>query len=169
MKTKPKLPASQRAESAKKKLKLKVPCPLMITPLRFRTLAAASGWNECSLITTYRQGLEPRLRLQLALYDDSHGLEKLMQLSIRCENRMQSCYEDQSPLSITPIHRSEITRTPEAGSEPMQVNTNRLSSVDRQRRLTWGLCLYCGIGGHVIALCPIHPPSPMVSAIEPTT
>ncbi len=100
--------------------------------LRIRTLAAASGWNERSLITTYRQGLEPRLRLQLAAYEDSHGLEKLMQLSVRCANRMQSCYEDQSPLSITPLlRRSEITSTPEPGSEPMQVDTNRLSFVER--------------------------------------
>ncbi len=34
--------------------------------LHFRTLAAASEWNERSLLTTYCQGLEPRLRLQLA-------------------------------------------------------------------------------------------------------
>ncbi len=40
--------------------------------LKFRTLAAASGWNERSLLTTYRQGLEPRVRLQLAAYDDSY-------------------------------------------------------------------------------------------------
>ncbi len=30
--------------------------------LRFCTLAASSGWNERSLLTTYRQGLEPSLR-----------------------------------------------------------------------------------------------------------
>ncbi len=57
--------------------------------LKFRTLAAASGWNEHSLLTTYRQGLEPRVRLQLSAYDDFYGLEKCIQLSIRCANRMQ--------------------------------------------------------------------------------
>ncbi|KAK3536372.1 hypothetical protein QTP86_008537 [Hemibagrus guttatus] len=41
--------------------------------LQFRTLAAASGWNEQALITTYRQGLDPRIRLHLAAYEDSIG------------------------------------------------------------------------------------------------
>ncbi len=45
--------------------------------LKFRTLAAASGWNECLLLTTYWQGLEPRVRLQLTAYDNSYGLECL--------------------------------------------------------------------------------------------
>ncbi|KAK3548348.1 hypothetical protein QTP70_010579 [Hemibagrus guttatus] len=48
----------------------------------FRTLAAASGWNEQALITTYRQGLDPRVQLHLAAYKDSTGLEKFIQLSI---------------------------------------------------------------------------------------
>ncbi|KAK3542360.1 hypothetical protein QTP86_025865 [Hemibagrus guttatus] len=51
--------------------------------LQFRTLAAASGWNEQALITTYRQGLDPRIRLHLAAYEDSIELEKFIQLSIR--------------------------------------------------------------------------------------
>ncbi len=57
--------------------------PIKEYALRFRTLAAASGWNERSLITTYRQGLEPRLRLQMASYDDNFGLETMIQHSIR--------------------------------------------------------------------------------------
>jgi len=52
--------------------------------LQFRTLAASSGWNEQALITTYRQGLDPRVRLHLAAYEDSIGLERFIQLSIRC-------------------------------------------------------------------------------------
>ncbi|KAK3574048.1 hypothetical protein QTP86_001328 [Hemibagrus guttatus] len=42
--------------------------------LQFRTLATASGWNEQALITTYRQGLDPRMQLYLAAYEDSIGL-----------------------------------------------------------------------------------------------
>lgn len=62
--------------------------------LKFRTLAAASGWNEGSLLTTYRQGLEPQVRLHLAAYDDSIGLERFIQPSIRFTNCMQSCLEE---------------------------------------------------------------------------
>ncbi len=35
--------------------------------LRFRTLAASSGWNERSLLTTYCQGLEPSAVASLSL------------------------------------------------------------------------------------------------------
>lgn len=60
--------------------------------LKFRTLAAASGWNEHSLLIAYRQGLVPKLRLQLAAYDDSYGLVCFIQLSIGCANHMESCF-----------------------------------------------------------------------------
>ncbi|MGL5802581.1 MAG: hypothetical protein ACRCX7_08325 [Cetobacterium sp.] len=59
--------------------------------LQFRTLAAASGWNKQALITIYRQGLDPRIRLHLAAYKDSIGLEKFIQLSIRFATHMQLC------------------------------------------------------------------------------
>ncbi|ROJ30503.1 Retrotransposon-like protein 1 [Anabarilius grahami] len=59
--------------------------------LQFRTLAASSGWNEQALITTFCQGLEPNVRLHLAAYEDSEGLERFIQLAIRVGSRMQSC------------------------------------------------------------------------------
>ncbi len=31
-----------------------------------------------------------------------------------------------------------------------------------------GLCLYCGASGHMIMACPLRPPRPMVSAIQPS-
>lgn len=60
----------------------------------FRTLAASSGWNERSLLTTYRQGLEPSLRLHLSAYDDNMGLERFLQLSIHVANRIQGGMEE---------------------------------------------------------------------------
>lgn len=65
--------------------------------LQFRTLAASSGWNEQALLTTYRQGLEARVRLHLAAYEDTIGLERFIQLSIRFATRMQSCLEEPAP------------------------------------------------------------------------
>ncbi len=49
--------------------------PIHQYSLKFRTLAAASSWNEPSLLTAFRQGLNSCLRLQLAAYDDTYGLE----------------------------------------------------------------------------------------------
>ncbi|ROL41612.1 hypothetical protein DPX16_22955 [Anabarilius grahami] len=99
--------------------------------LQFRTLAASSGWNEQVLITTYRQGLDPRLRLHLTAYEDSIGLERFIQLSIRFGSRMQSCIEEHhsQPLFNTLLRRSEPISPPEPASEPMQVENSRLLNV----------------------------------------
>ncbi len=78
--------------------------------LKFRTLAAASGWNEPSLITAFRQGLNPRLKSHLAAYDDTHGLEKFIQLAIRCSNRINIRPTDSTPapaIVTPPNHQPE--------------------------------------------------------------
>ncbi|ROL41282.1 Retrotransposon-derived protein PEG10 [Anabarilius grahami] len=46
--------------------------------LKFRTLAAASRWNERSLLTTYRQGLETRVWLHLTSYEVSKKPEPIL-------------------------------------------------------------------------------------------
>ncbi|ROI96441.1 Retrotransposon-derived protein PEG10 [Anabarilius grahami] len=137
--------------------------------LQFRTLAAVCGWNEQALITTYRQGLEPRVRLHLAACEDSIK-KKFIQHSIRCATHMQACLQEHQDqlLSISPLCRSEPVSSPEPANEPMDVENSRLTPSERQRRLTLNLCLYCGTPGHAIAACPIRPPRPMVSAIIPS-
>ncbi|KAI2661165.1 Transposon Tf2-9 polyprotein [Labeo rohita] len=102
--------------------------------LKFRTLAAASGWNERSLLTTYRLGLEPKLRLQLAALDDHIGLEKFIQHSIRCSDRMTSYLSEETAL----LRRPEQNSPPEPATEPMILDSGKLSSTERQRRLTRG-------------------------------
>ncbi|ROL48464.1 Retrotransposon-derived protein PEG10 [Anabarilius grahami] len=137
--------------------------------IQFRTLAAASGWNEQALITTYRQGLDPRVRLHLAAYEDSIGLEKFIQLSTRFATRMQLCLDEHQgqPLFPSPFRQPELISHPEPASEPMHVEYSRLTSTERQRRLTQNLCIYCGCSGHFIAECPFRPVRPMVSVIMP--
>ncbi|ROI96427.1 Retrotransposon-derived protein PEG10 [Anabarilius grahami] len=138
--------------------------------LQFRTLAAVCGWNEQALITTYRQGLEPRVWLQLAACEDTIGVEKFIQHSIRCATRMQACLQEHQDqfLPISSLCRSEPVSSPEPANEPMDVENSRLTSSERQRRLTLHLCLYCGAPGHMISACPIRPPRPMVSASIPS-
>ncbi len=143
--------------------------PIHEYALKFRTLAAASGWDESPLLTTYRQGLEAHLRLHLAAYDDTMGLERFIQLSIRVASRMHSCMKDQQSLThCNPLlRRPENISPPEPVPEPMLVDNSRLSLTERHRRLSQGLCLYCGASGHTITTCPVHPPRLMVSAITP--
>ncbi|ROL47934.1 Retrotransposon-derived protein PEG10 [Anabarilius grahami] len=125
--------------------------------LQFRTLAVASSWNKCSLINTYRQGLNPRLRQHLATYNDAIGLERFNHLSIRTDRRMQPCLEDLQGQPSPPRPRQpKSTSSPEP--EAMQLDNTHLTVSERQRRLTQGLCLYCG---SVITACPIRPPRPM--------
>ncbi|KAK3507866.1 hypothetical protein QTP70_002199 [Hemibagrus guttatus] len=118
--------------------------------LQFRTLAAASGWNEQALITTYRQGLDPRIRLHLAAYEDSIGLEKFIQLSIRFATRMQLCLEEHQAQPLFPAapRRPEPVSRPEPANEPMDLEHSDLAATERQRewqrRLAQNRCFYCG-------------------------
>ncbi|KAL0172165.1 hypothetical protein M9458_032476, partial [Cirrhinus mrigala] len=132
--------------------------------LRFRTLAAASGWNEQSLLTTYRLGLEPKLRMQLAALDDNMGLEKFIQLSLRCSERIQSYQCNQEPDNNALLRPSEPASPSEP--EPMILESGRLTSAERQRRLTRGLCMYCGASGHVRLNCPLRPVRTAVSGLH---
>ncbi|KAI2644628.1 Transposon Tf2-6 polyprotein [Labeo rohita] len=131
----------------------------------FRTLAAASGWNERSLLTTYRLDLEPKLRLQLAALDDHIGLEKFIQHSIRCSDRMTSYLSEENAL----LHRPEQDSSPEPATEPMILDSGKLSSTERQRRLTRGLCLYCGGSGHMKLNCLSRPRRTWVSVLQSET
>ncbi len=57
--------------------------------VHFRTLAATSGWNETALLSAYRQGLDPRIRTQMVIYDVSVVLESFMQKANRIAQRFQ--------------------------------------------------------------------------------
>ncbi len=112
--------------------------------LQFCTLAASCGWNEAALLTTYRQGLDPRIRAQMAIYDDNVGLESFMQKAVKISQHLTACQPDIS------AHSSSSPAACPPVPEPMQMDTNRLSCTERARRLATGLCLYCGVLGHFI-------------------
>lgn len=116
---------------------------------QFHTVAATSGWNEHSLLTTYRQGLKLGFRLQLATEDDAVGLEAI-QVAAR-----RTCYmEGQRAQDSSNCHRppEKDLPSPEPAAEPMQVDHSRLSQSEKQHRLTQGLCLYCW------GICYLHAP-----------
>ncbi len=98
------------------------------------------------------------------------GLEKFIQFSIRVASRTLSCVEDQPgqnnfyPLLCRPENASPSEPFP----EPMQVETTKLTLSERQRQLSQGLCLYCGVSGHVISTCPVRPPRRLGSAYIPS-
>ncbi|ROK23424.1 Retrotransposon-derived protein PEG10 [Anabarilius grahami] len=102
----------------------------IITLLRRRAL----HWAQ----TTWNQGLNPRLRLHLAAYEDAIGLERFIHLSILTDCRMQPCLEDlQGQPSPPHLRQPESASSPEP--EAMQLDSTRLTVSERQRTLTQGL------------------------------
>ncbi|KAL0198153.1 hypothetical protein M9458_006693, partial [Cirrhinus mrigala] len=127
--------------------------------LHFRTLAAASGWNEISLLGAYCQGLNPEIRSAMATYDDTIGLEAFLLRTTRVSQQLAAC----QPPVTAPQVASVAASTPVP--EPMQVDSTRLSRTERNRHISQGLCIYCGQSGHILRTCPVRPPRPMVSTI----
>lgn len=119
--------------------------------LRFRTLAAASGWNETALITAFRQGLNPQVKQLMVVYDDCMGLENLIQETLRVAQRFSACSVFMPTANPLPTSPSVTLPAP----EQMQEDSYRLTRAERQRRIQQHLCLYCGGEDHFITACPI--------------
>ncbi len=128
--------------------------------LQFRTLAVSYGWNEAALLTAYRQGLDPRIRAQMAIYDDNVGLESFMQKAVKISQHLTACQPD-----ITAHSPSSPAAYPLV-PEPMQMDTNRLSRTEHAQHLATGLCFYSRVPGHFIRVCPSRPPRPAVSTLQ---
>ncbi len=80
--------------------------------LQFRTLAATSSWNEAALLSAYSQWLDPRSRAQMAIYDDTMGLENFMQRASRISQRLSHCQpEENRHLPASTRCLSSSTRT----------------------------------------------------------
>jgi len=101
--------------------------------LRFRTLVAASGWNETALITAFRYGLNPHVKQLMVVYDDTMGLENLIQKTIRIAQHYSACALLTPTANPLPATLSVALPAPEA----MHVDSYHLT-------LTQYLCLYCG-------------------------
>ncbi|KAI5611807.1 nephrocystin-4-like, partial [Silurus asotus] len=127
--------------------------------LRFRMLAASSGWNEAALLGTYRQGLNQELQMAMAPYDDTLGLEAFIQRSIRLSQRLTAC---RTPEAET----TQVSASTAPEPKPMPLGSHRLSPQEQERRLASRACLCCEDHGHRIAQCPACPPRWMVSTVD---
>ncbi len=126
--------------------------------VKLHTLAATCGWNESALLSTYRQGLDVRIRAQMAIYDDNVGLESFMQKANRISypacHPAEAAHQPASPANGSPV------------PESMHVGMSRLSAHERARRWTAGLCVYCASPDHYIQACPVKPPRPAVTTLQ---
>ncbi len=134
--------------------------PIHDYTVRFRTLAAASGWNETALLAAYRRGLDPQTRRQMAIYDDTVGLENFLQRALHISQHLTACHTEESFTTGA----SPATRPP--APEPMQMERYHLTPTERARRSNLGLCLYCGAHDHLLPDCSIRPTRPAVSTVQ---
>ncbi len=75
--------------------------------IHFRTLAASSGWNEIALLFAYRRGLNPKLRQQMAIFEDSVGLERFL---------LKAQHVSQHLCTVSTKERAPSDTSPSSGS-----------------------------------------------------
>ncbi|KAK3528594.1 hypothetical protein QTP70_005005 [Hemibagrus guttatus] len=90
--------------------------------LHFRPLAASSGWNEVALLYAYRRSLNPKIRQQMAIYDDSMGLE----LFVLKAQHISQCLFMVSIEKRTPSDTSSSCSSP--APKPVQTDQYHLSA-----------------------------------------
>ncbi len=128
--------------------------------VKFHTLAATCGLNESALLSAYRQGLDVRIRAQMAIYDNTVGLESFMHKANRISQHLSACHpaeaahQPASPANVSPV------------PEPMHVDMPHLYPRERARRWTAGLCLYYASPDYYIQACPVKPPRSAVSTLQ---
>ena len=134
--------------------------PAASPPLRFefRTLVAESSWNEEALQGFFLSALSDDIKDQLTSWEEYAGLDELIALSIRFDNRL---HERRRERGLHPVstHSLEPTATPRPSPssfapprrerglspEPMQIGRTHLSPEERERRMRSGSCLYLAV------------------------
>lgn len=87
-------------------------------------------------------------------------LESFMQKAVRISQHLTAFQSDST------AHSLSLPAACPPVPEPMQVDSSHLSRQEHAQHLATGLCLYSGVPGHFIRMCPSHPPHPAVSTIQ---
>ncbi|XP_077390531.1 uncharacterized protein LOC144027107 [Festucalex cinctus] len=148
--------------------------------IRFRTLAAKSGWNDTALFDHFLKGLSTAMQELLLPVDLPGDLDSLISLAIRTGHRRRDLLQTSGhqrghgsgffwhPEARGPP-QGALPQSPTAGrpsesdEEPMQLDRARLSHHERQRRRQEGRCYYCGERGHLVVACPTKRGPPVTS------
>ncbi len=126
----------------------------------FSGLPERSGLRGTALLAAYRRGLDPLTRRQMAIYDDTVGLENFLQRALHISQHLTACHTEESFTTVA----SPATRPP--APEPIQTERYHLTPTERARRSNLSLCLYCGAHDHLLPDCPIRPTRPAVSTVQ---
>ena len=128
----------------------------------FQTLATSSGWNPEALFDTFLNGLSEEIKDELVAHNLPDTCEGLVDLAIRIDTRLQQRRRaralrgpSQTFFPTPATQPTFLSASDSSGSEPMQIDRTRLTTAERQRRLSSRSCLYCGQPGHFISSCPV--------------
>lgn len=143
-------------------------CSVAEYAVEFGTLAAEAGWDEVALRGAFQRGLTEQVHDALVAGARPVSLRELIDRAIELDNyqRRQERARSSAPPRVPARLQSSSASVPSTPlseglsaceDKSMQLGRARLSVVEQRRRLTTGLCLYCGQEGHHIADCSIRP------------
>ncbi|KAK3509407.1 hypothetical protein QTP70_033974, partial [Hemibagrus guttatus] len=123
--------------------------------IRFRTLAAQSGWNDAALWAVFRAGLHPALQSELACHVEATSLSQFVATAIRLDNlQRQHRAGTQASAAARPRGRLDYLVHREEEHEPMQLGRSGLAAQRHRSLGQMRLCYHCGASGHLSSRCP---------------
>lgn len=115
--------------------------------IRFRTLAAQSGWNNVALKTVFREGLNHELQVEIACKDETSDLSQYITMAIKLDKLIRNKPRSkQNKMAPVPVEASPLSMF--QSTEPMQISYTRVSSEEQHCRLQEHLCFYCDQPNH---------------------
>lgn len=71
--------------------------------IKFKILAAETGWGEAALHRVFAQGLAENIQDEIAARDDTSSLEELISLAIRLDNRLRERRREKALDPLQPL------------------------------------------------------------------
>ncbi|KAL0152240.1 hypothetical protein M9458_051963 [Cirrhinus mrigala] len=122
--------------------------------VKFRMLAAQSGWNDISLKAMFYHSLNPDLQTELICRREDSSFSEFVSLAIKIDNLMRQAPKRKVDKGSSRSSQVLTAGGPAPQEEAMQLNNSWLSEEERERRRLHRLCYYCGESGHRSLGCP---------------